>query len=703
MPDVKTDATHRNAETNENAPGPCELPALSDLPGRLESRWRLAEELLIGRFGHKKLLPAQRKVIERVLQGENVLAVLPTGHGKSLCFQLPSQILPGLTVVVSPLISLMKDQCDSLRQKGIAAVRIDQSVSPESFRDGWQSIQRGEAKLLYVAPERFFNERFPAQLGAVEISLLAIDEAHCMSQWGHSFRPDYLRLPELVEQFRIGQTLALTATATPIVVRDIRKTFAIDSKNWVRLSSHRANLRIHCTPVRTDTRDAVLIDRLCGGDASSGSATSRSGTPKTKRSKRSKRPTIIYVTRRNTAEQLAETLSEAGFEPMVYHAGLSAEQREAVQREFLAGTDSILIGTIAFGMGVDKPDIRNVIHYNPSQSIESFSQEIGRGGRDGRACDCETLLVPEDQVSLMNLAASDLPSDASLVALLERLTGQPATFHLALGKLGWEINLSTQAVAATLLRLQTAGYLRCLPMRYDAYRITPMFTNQTTIDRCAEDHREAVTAVLASLSKGKRGFRINLVVAANQYGIDRDRLLAAIEQSAIAGLWNVTSLDSMHGYEWAKPITRPKSVINAIRKHAFEQFERSGDRVRGMMDFLAGGQCYGIALAEHFGSRRSRGCGRCSVCLGRGPFVTEITRLDSIGRSAVSSLENAVGDYPDLFSEPLDQAKFLCGLSTPFFRRHRLARHPGYGVCEDVPFERVLTSLTPSPTQKPLL
>jgi ATP-dependent DNA helicase RecQ len=638
----------------------------------LRLRWQAAHEILADRFGHTRLLPAQQKVIDAVFRGENVLAVLPTGHGKSLCYQLPSQILPGLTLVVSPLVSLMKDQCESLTRRGIAALRIDQSTTAEDFQAAWQALQNGRAKLLYLAPERFFNERFAAQLGELPISLLATDEAHCMSQWGHHFRPDYLRIPELIERYRIEQTLALTATATPLVVRDIRKSFAIPSKSTIRLSTHRANLHLLCTPVQTDQRDAILVARL----------TSTKG-------RRLRGASLIYVTRRSTADHLADTLRDHGLQPLVYHAGLSSAEREDVQREFVQSDSAILIGTIAFGMGVDKANIRRVIHYNPSQSLEAYSQEVGRGGRDGKTCHCETLLVPGDQVSLGNLAATDLPSETSLRSLFARLMGQPDRFYLALGKLGWEVNLSTPAVETTLIRLQTLGYVRCLPMRYDTYRITPRYAHDAIVDKCDGQHRAAVQAILASLAKGKRGFRVNLIIAAEQYTIARQDLLVAIEQTAIAGLWNVEAADSMHGYQWLKPIARPKSVIDSIQRHAQDQYKQHLARIEQMMLFLQCDKCLAIGLAAHFGHRRSRDCGRCSVCLGDGPFKTTWQPSDSIGSSALSALKKAKDQHGDLFSEPLDQAKFLCGLSTPFFRRFRLSRDLGYGVCEDVPFDRV--------------
>lgn len=649
------------------------------------ARWEKSRALLQTHFGHDRLLPAQHKVIDRVLRGHNTLAVLPTGHGKSLCYQLPSQVLPGLTIVVSPLISLMKDQCDALAAKGITAARIDQSISAEDFASAWQSIRQQSTKLLYVAPERFFNERFAAQLGPTSVSLLAIDEAHCISQWGHSFRPDYLRLPELVTQLSIGQILSLTATASPSVIKDIRKSFHVESKNTVRMSTHRANLRLSCTVVPSDRRDEILLDRL-----------GISGTSNKRKTRRIRGSSLIYVTRRHTAEQLSEWLGERGIEAMVYHAGLSAVEREQVQRAFVESKDALLIGTIAFGMGIDKPDIRRVIHYNPSQSIEAYSQEIGRGGRDGRACQCDTIFVPEDQVTLGNLSASDLPSRTAIDALVERLIGQPDRFHLAMGKLSWEINLSSEAIASAMLHLQSMGYLQCLPMRYDTYRITPKWDRETTLSRSDPPDRDAVDAIWSSLAKGKKGFRVNLIVTSEKYRIARQDLIEVIERSAIAGIWNVQTSDTMHGYRWCKRLTRPKAIAKTLYQKAHDQYRQTLERLDRLVSFLECRECMAIQLAGHFGHRRTRPCRRCTFCVGNGPNQTSWKRPESLGRSALGVLDSVREAYPDALSDPIDQAKFLCGISTTDFRRYRIYQDPGYGMCELVPFDLVLESVTDS-------
>lgn len=666
-----------------------------------DRRWPEIQSILRDRFGHDQLLPAQKKVIDRLLSGQNVLAVLPTGHGKSLCYQLISQTMPGLTIVVSPLISLMKDQCESMTAVGIPAVRLDQSISGDAFAAAWRSIHDGTCRLLYLAPERFFNERFAAQLGSTPVSMLAIDEAHCMSQWGHSFRPDYQRLPELVHQYSIPQVLALTATAVPTVIKDIRKCFSIETKNVIKLSTHRSNLRLKRTIVATDRRDAVLLNRLGIVSKTSGGTTGAR--------KKVRGSTLIYVTRRKTAEELAESLNEFGVDAMVYHAGLDPNQRDEVQQNFLRSKNAVLIGTIAFGMGVDKPDVRRVIHYNPSQSIEAYSQEIGRGGRDGKACDCETLLVPEDRITLGNLAAGDLPSPSSMAALIERLIGQPDRFYLAIGKLSYEINMSSESLARTMLRLQTMGYVTCLAMRYDTYRITPKLTRETIMSRASDSTRstvDVVDAILSSLAKGKKGFRLNLAVASQRYAIPRERLIEVIESGGIAGWWNVQTADTMHGYEWTKRITRGKSLARSLCQDADRRYDETLDRIDDWMRLMQCRECMAISLASHFGHRRSRPCGRCSYCLEseatgreRPPtfvllFGTDLSTdaLESLGRSALGVLATAKQSYPDALGDPIDQAKFLCGLFSPSTGRFRMYKDSGYGACDHVPFRTVLAA-----------
>lgn len=351
--------------------------------------------ILLEKFGWSEFRQGQYEIVSRLVAGKSCLAVFPTGGGKSLCYQLPALTFDGLTLVVSPLIALMKDQIDQLANRGVCAVRLDSSLSFGEYRTAIQSVRDGTAKLLYVAPERFFNERFRGELQGVKISLFAIDEAHCISQWGHNFRPDYLKLHRISLELRVERVLCLTATATPAVQEDICQTFDISREDSICTEFFRPNLHIRSQVVDSSERDRVLIDKLNNSPAG---------------------PTIIYVTLQKSSEKVAETCRNAGLDARHYHAGMDSEQRATIQDWFMASDNGIVVATIAFGMGIDKQNIRYVYHYNPPKSIENFAQEIGRAGRDGEVAICESLLVPEDRIVLENFVFGTprryLPSQA---------------------------------------------------------------------------------------------------------------------------------------------------------------------------------------------------------------------------------------------------------------------------------------------------
>lgn len=285
-----------------------------------------AQELLLKHFGFDQFRPGQDRVIQSLLDGRSALAVFPTGAGKSLCYQLPALAFEGITLVVSPLIALMKDQIDFLTARGIAAARLDSSLGLDETRAIADKLASGALKLLYVAPERFNNERFLAQIGRAKLSMLAIDEAHCISEWGHNFRPDYLKIADFAKSLGAERVLALTATATPSVVADIRKAFDIADDDAVVTGFYRPNLRLATTPVTAEKRDAVLLERL---------------------QKRPPGPTIVYVTLQKTAERIAKMLSGAGLPAEAYHAGMESDERSAIQERWMASDKGIVVATIA--------------------------------------------------------------------------------------------------------------------------------------------------------------------------------------------------------------------------------------------------------------------------------------------------------------------------------------------------------------------
>ncbi|HWK89390.1 MAG TPA: ATP-dependent DNA helicase RecQ, partial [Longimicrobium sp.] len=398
-----------------------------------------AEQVLRERFGLPGFRPGQREVIGHLLEHGGVLAVFPTGGGKSLCYQLPALLLDGVTVVVSPLIALMKDQIDYLRGRGIEAARLDSSLTRDEAAAVERGLRSGSLRLLYVAPERFNNERFLEQLGRARIALFAVDEAHCISQWGHNFRPDYLKLAETARTVGVERVLALTATATPAVVDDVCASFGIPREAAVVTGFHRPNLFLSTQPASAAARDQLLADRIRTRPPGAG---------------------IVYVTLQKTAERVAKVLAEAGIEARPYHAGLQDELRAQVQEWWKASDRAMVVATIAFGMGIDKADVRYVYHYNLPKGLESYSQEIGRAGRDGLPSAVELLGSLEDLGTLENFVYGDTPERESLRGLVQEVADADATFDVAPMTLGNRHDIRQLVLRTALTYLELTGVLR---------------------------------------------------------------------------------------------------------------------------------------------------------------------------------------------------------------------------------------------------
>jgi ATP-dependent DNA helicase RecQ len=328
-----------------------------------------AQEALKRYFGFDEFLDGQEEVVGRILDGRDGLVVMPTGGGKSLCYQLPALCLEGVTIVVSPLIALMKDQVDALVNKGIPATMINSTQSWEDQKERLRGIREGAWKLVYVAPERFRAESFLHALSGTKIELFAIDEAHCLSQWGHDFRPDYLRLGHALESIGRPQCVALTATATPIVREDITNVLKLRDNFEMVSGFSRPNLSLNITSAENaqvkDERMKAII------------AAHRTG--------------IVYCATRKKVDAVSETLHSWGIKCVAYHGGMSDEERERAQDVFISRRADVAVATNAFGMGIDRADVRFVIHYEIPGSIEAYYQEAGRAGRDGESAYCELL------------------------------------------------------------------------------------------------------------------------------------------------------------------------------------------------------------------------------------------------------------------------------------------------------------------------
>jgi ATP-dependent DNA helicase RecQ len=402
------------------------------------------EEVLRDVFGLPGFRPGQAQVVDSVLSGRHTVAVMPTGAGKSLCYQFPAVVSGGTALIVSPLIALMKDQVDSMTARGVPAAAISSALSPSEVNQALFDMAEGRLRLVYVAPERFRSPRFLSALARIRdrLSLFAVDEAHCISQWGHDFRPDYLRLGEAIAELRPPRLLAVTATATPEVRRDLASRLGMKDPLFLVRGFDRPNLHFAVERV-SGSKDklARLRERVRarGGGVA-----------------------LVYAATRKNAEAYAQELQSAGMSVAVYHAGLESNSRAAVQDRFMSGKLDAIVATNAFGMGVDKANVRLVVHGDLPRSPEAYYQEAGRAGRDGHKAECVVLFSPSDVRLQEFLIDASCPSVEVLRGLWKLLRDDPRRGG-SLDGLGKRLpgTPSDGAVGAAARFLERAGYLRC--------------------------------------------------------------------------------------------------------------------------------------------------------------------------------------------------------------------------------------------------
>ena len=335
-----------------------------------------ARLLMEGSFGFRDFRPGQEEVLEAIFSGEDTLAVMPTGGGKSLCYQLPALILPGVSLVISPLIALMKDQVDTLRVRDLPVISVHSLMGIDEQEEALRGIAAGSYKIIYASPERLRSAPFLSALKKNPVSLVAVDEAHCISEWGHDFRPDYLRISQVLDGLGRPQTLALTATATARVREDIVAQLRLRAPRQFITGFDRKNLFWEVSPAENVKEKLLLLtDRLSG----------------------LKGGAIVYTGTRKSVESIVEHLRDHGIYAEGYHAGMEEEERTRVQEHFMDGTLDLIVATNAFGMGIDRSDIRLVVHHQLTGSVEAYYQESGRAGRDGQPSSCLLLFSPADR------------------------------------------------------------------------------------------------------------------------------------------------------------------------------------------------------------------------------------------------------------------------------------------------------------------
>jgi ATP-dependent DNA helicase RecQ len=623
-------------------------------------------------FGLSSFRPGQREVIETILGGRDCLCVMPTGGGKSLCYQLPAIARGGLTLVVSPLIALMKDQVDALAKRGLPATFINSTLSADELSARLARMAAGEFRLVYVVPERFRSNRFVDAVRRSDLRMLAIDEAHCISEWGHDFRKDYARLGYFRSLLGEPRTIALTATATPIVRDDIVKLLALNDPAVFITGFSRPNLHYHVRACSSDREKDEALFGFLGDTPGSG---------------------IVYASTRKRCEELGERIaSRTGRPTTVYHAGLMADDRRAAQDDFMLGRTEIAVATLAFGMGIDKADVRFVVHYNLPGSLEAYYQEAGRAGRDGKRSDCLLLFGMGDRNIHQFFIESAYPS-REVVAQVHRflcgLETNPIELTQQEVKEALNLQIGAEAIGTCEKLLESAGVIERLEAAENTAAVRLSSDLPTLVDllpQQAKVKRQVLRAVEQWVGSQR-----------NEWCYLQPReLLARLPGYMLSDLTkHLRELTSLSAFDYVPPF-RGRAIHVNDRVRRFEDLQIDFDaletrknseyeKLERVLRFARHRGCREQEILTYFGQHDSEACGRCDNCAKSGPStrpgaassattdgLVEAVRMVLSGVARVSRSRSGCGKQL--------LAQMLCGSAAKGVTRNRLDKLSTFGL-----------------------
>ena len=656
---------------------------MSNSPQHIADNTQAQHDSLASIFGFNQFRTGQQQVVSQLLSGHSSLAIFPTGSGKSLCYQFCAVHLPHLTLVVSPLLALMKDQLAFLQTKGIPAGSIDSTLSPDEQRNTMERVKSGEIKILMVSVERFKNERFRQFIDSVSVSMLVIDEAHCISEWGHNFRPDYLKLPDYKAQLNIPLVLLLTATATKKVKLDMAKRFAIAPEHIVQTGFYRENLDLNVIPTQEQQKASTLLQLIeqqqgCG---------------------------IVYVTLQHTAEQVAVGLAAAGVLAKAYHAGLGDEVRQQVQQDFMLGHTQVVVATIAFGMGIDKSDIRFVVHYDLPKSIENYSQEIGRAGRDGQPSRCITLGNLDGLNTVENFVYGDTPELQGIQIVLDDIrqgiqsrNTQPLSKTAADisfdGQLEVQIHgLSTQSnirqlpLKTLLVQLELMGIVRPQYTYFADVRFKFLQDKADVLGRFDEKRQAFLNSVFDHTDFKKVWGSLNFDTLFEQTGAERSRVVAALEYLEQHQLIELQTKQMTEVYQVNSTAIDQSDLAETLHGYFSEKEQKELQRIAMLVRFFQLDKCLSHSLSRYFDDQNAPiQCGHCSVCRGQVAHfqvTKEVTDIDELAvAEAMQALAAHIVEKVEYQLGEDTYCRFLTGMTMPLFTRLKIRQVRGYALCE---------------------